>query len=519
MNKFLGIVLIVLLQLGVLHKMNAQYSLEWQKSYGGLSTDIGHKIKATNDGGYIVSGFTKSDDTDVNNHFGEGDYWVFKIDSIGMIEWESNYGGSDSDNKCEIELTNDGGYIIAGDSGSMDFDVSINKGQQDIWVVKIDSLGIIQWERSFGGTDQEIFGSISQTDDDGYLLVGYSRSIDGDLDNSVQGDDYWVLKLDHAGNIEWKNNYGGSKSDLANKGIQTIDGNFLIVGWSTSNDGDISNINGGSDIWLIKLNQDGVLLWSKNYGGADYDVATSIIELEDGSSIIVGWSDKEYEESIIDHDYFIIKVDQEGNKLWEKKFGGSDGDLAFDVTFNDNKELIIVGRSNSSDGQVKENYGRDDILIIVLDFMGNLKWDTTIGGTGMDRALSVECTSDSGFILTGLTYSTDFDVTDDKGEADAWVVKFRSDRNSDHIIQDEIGSSNICSSRLYPNPTKNKVFFSNLKIDTEYKAKVYDSLGRLMLSSEVTDFLDISCLVSGHYIVQLNSSHCESFDKLLVVNE
>ncbi|MBK7887449.1 MAG: hypothetical protein IPJ86_09135 [Bacteroidetes bacterium] len=213
--------------------------IEWQRTIGGSSGDILLSIKQTNDGGYILGGFSESNISgDKSEISWFGDYWMVKTDSLGNIQWQNTIGGNSLDFLTSISQTSDGGYILGGysESNISRDKTEINIGGSDYWIVKTDSLGIIQWQNTIGGTSDDFLKSIQQTTDGGYILGGYSESnFSGDkTENSIGYQDYWVVKTDSIGNIQWQNTIGGDNYDELYTIQQTTDGGYILGGWSQS---------------------------------------------------------------------------------------------------------------------------------------------------------------------------------------------------------------------------------------------------------------------------------------------
>ena len=267
--------------------------IEWQATYGGSDFEDTNCIKQTNDGGYVIFGSSSSTDGDVSINYGNSDCWVVKVDNLGIIEWEKSYGGSLSEYARSIALTNDGGYIFTGYTYSNDGDVTINNGGADCWVVKLDENGNIEWESSFGGSGPDIGASILQSSDGGFILAGDSRSNDGDISNHhgpASTSDLWVIKMDNIGNLEWESSYGGTLDDEAKDIKQTIDGGYIVIGHSFSNNFDVSTNQGLSDFWLLKLNPEGEIEWENSCGGSEEDYGQSCLQTQDNGFIICGWT-------------------------------------------------------------------------------------------------------------------------------------------------------------------------------------------------------------------------------------
>ena len=256
---------ILLATLFALNFAKAQPSTQWQKSLGGTNNDQAYSIQQTTDGGYIVAGWSSSIDGDVTGNHGGNDYWVVKLNSSGTIAWQKSFGGSNDDYAYSIQQTNDGGYIVAGWSRSNDGDVTGHYGTTnyyDYWVVKLNSTGTIEWQKSLGGSDHDYAYSIWQTTDGGYIVTGRSYSNDGDVTGNHGGDDYWVVKLNSTGTIAWQKSLGGTNNDQAYSIQQTNDGGYIVAGRSYSNDENVTGHHGTAnyyDYWVVKLNSTGTI--------------------------------------------------------------------------------------------------------------------------------------------------------------------------------------------------------------------------------------------------------------------
>jgi len=194
--------------------INAQPTIQWQKSLGGPSTDKALCIQQTTDGGYIAVGYSNSANGDVTGYHGGTDGWIIKIDALGILQWQKALGGSGYDAIQSIQQTSDSGYIVAGLTLSNDGDVNGNHGSYDYWIIKLNSNGVIQWQKTLGGTDSEKATSIKQTSDGGYIIAGFTLSNNGDVSgNHGNGNyDYWIVKLYSNGSIQWQKSLGGTNS-------------------------------------------------------------------------------------------------------------------------------------------------------------------------------------------------------------------------------------------------------------------------------------------------------------------
>lgn len=420
----------------------AAQEIEWEKSYGGSGRDWARDIQQTNDGGYIVAGSSNSKDGDVTGNHGKYDFWIVKLNPEGNIVWQKSLGGSNNDCAYSVQQTTDGGYIVAGVSDSNDGDVGQNRGRSDGWVVKLDGNGEIKWQKTYGGSALDWISDIRQTEDGGYIFTGSSHSDDGDASGN-HGRDYgffkldpsrdcWVVKLDSEGEILWGKMYGGSKDEGGQAIKQTKDGGYIVAAVSNSSDGDLKNFKEGEshDFWIIKLDATGNIDWQKLFGGSKIDIANSIQQTMDNGYIVAGYTvsndgDVSLKHGV--HDYWIIKLDVDGDLMWQRTLGGKRFQWATNVQQTIDGDYIIAGYSDSIDGDVTGNHGHDDYWIVKLNTEGGIVWEKSLGGSGYDEAYSLQKTSDGGYIIAGSSDSRDGDVSGNHDSLDFWIIKMPSE--------------------------------------------------------------------------------------------
>jgi hypothetical protein len=337
-------------------------AIEWQRSLGSTTDDHAHSIRQTSDGGYIVAGDAGGNNGDVSGfHGGLADAWVVKLDGNGVLQWQRPLGGPGGESGQSVQQTNDGGYIMAGSSNSNGGDVTGNHGADDAWVVKLDATGTLQWQRSLGGSAADYAYSIQQTNEGGYILAGGSRSTDGDATGNHGSTDCWVVKLDMGGDLQWQQSLGGTGYEDAYSIQQTSDGGYVMAGQTSSSDGDISGYHGGIDCWAVKLDGSGNLQWQKALGGSSEEEAFSIEQTEDGGYVMAGSthsSDGDVSDGqAFDEAQWIVKLDGNGGIQWQKVLGGSDQDYARDVHELGGGGYIVAGWTQSEDGQVSGYHG------------------------------------------------------------------------------------------------------------------------------------------------------------------
>ncbi len=420
--------------------------IQWQKCFGGSSNETAYDIRQTSDGGFIVAGGSESNDGNVSGNHGLMDFWVIKINETGHIQWQKSLGGDTTDFALAIRQTTDGGYIVTGCSLSNDGEITGNHGYFDYWVVKLNDTGAIQWQKSLGGDTLDYASAIKQTTDGGYIVSGYSVSNNGNISGNHGGYDYWIVKLNDTGAIQWQKSLGGSNSDKATAIQQTADGGYIVAGTSQSNDGDVTVNHGGVDYWIVKLNGTGVIQWQKSLGGSNYDEATAIQQTSDGGYIIAGQSNSNDGDVSGNHgsfDYWIVKINDTGAIQWQKSIGGSSVDWAYSIQQTTDGGYVVAGSSYSNNGDVTGNHGSFDYWIVKLNDTGAIQWQKSLGGSLQDNATSIQQTTDGAYIIGGVSYSNDGDVTASHGNGDFWIVKLTCIVNPGIITGDSI----ICKGR------------------------------------------------------------------------
>ncbi|HRB53401.1 MAG TPA: T9SS type A sorting domain-containing protein [Bacteroidia bacterium] len=476
--------------------------IEWQNTIGGNYTDQLYSIQQTTDGGYILGGWSESyisgDKTE--NSFGGSDYWVVKLDSIGNIQWQNTIGGNSGDGLYSVQQTTDGGYILGGVSTSnISGDKTENsQGYIDYWVVKLDASGNIQWQNTIGGNSDDYLTSIQQTTDGGYILGGWSNSnISGDKTENSQGDyDYWVLKLDPTGNIQWQNTIGGSINDQLYSIQQTIDGGYILGGWSNSNiSGDKTENSQGTDYWVVKLDASGNIQWQNTIGGSFLDYLNCMQQTSDGGFILAGSSQSgisgdKTEDSQGGSDYWVVKLDAFGNIQWQNSIGGNSDDYLTSIQQTIDGGYILGGYSNSGiSGDKTENYqGLYDYWVVKLDATGNIQWQNTIGGNSWDELISIQQTNDGGYILGGHSSSgISGDKTENsQGDYDYWVVKLTN-------------KISLINGKIYIDANSNTIQDSN-EINLPNRMITEQNTGRIAFSEQNGNY-NVSVLDTGNFTV------------------
>ncbi len=496
-----------------LTSLSSQPTIQWQRSLGGSSVEEAASVQQTSDGGYIVAGLARSNNGDVSGIHGETDFWIIKLNDTGQIQWQKALGGTSYDVAYSVQQTNDEGYIVAGKTLSNDGDVSGNHGDYDVWVVKLNNNGIIEWQKTLGGTGEDVAQSIRQTHEGGYVLAGWSYSSDGDVIGNT-GFHFWIVKLNNLGTLEWQNSFGGSSGEMAHSIVQTHDGGYIVAGETYSNDGDVSGSHGDSEFWVVKISNIGEIEWQKTLGGCCIEQAFSIAQTNEGGYIVVGTTGS-YNSGQVSGGYgffdcWVVKLNEFGDIQWQKALGGNAEDYGRYIQQTSDQGYIVIGTTYSTDGDVTQNDGGVDYWIVKLDNFGQIQWQKTLGGSDTEIASSVQQTSDGGYILSGYTHSNDGDVSGFHGSRDGWVVKLSP-------LSSPTSSPPSIPLEIYPNPASKSI---SLKIPTEESSitvTISDLLGRVVNQQTISNQdlgsgeIDIAALTNGFFFLTATTPSGEVF--------
>jgi hypothetical protein len=363
----------------MLDSMPESASITFEKTFGGAKTDEAESVVLSADGGFVLAGCTTSE---IN---GKVDVYIVKIDFRGDLKWEKAFGGSQGDFAHCVIRASDGGYVLAGGTGSM------GKGDFDFYVLKVDSRRNLQWERNFGSVGDDIANSAIISPDDGVIVVGYSL-----------GRGVLLLKIGSQGDLQWERNYFGLYKAWGNSIVLTSDSGYVVAGSTES-----AGVE-GSDVYLFKIDSNGNLEWEKTFGGSGRDFAKDVALTSDGGYIVTGVIASP---KAGDFDACLLKVDSGGNLQWEKKYGGSSNDWGNSVALTSDGGYIVGGVTES------KGAGGRDFYLVKTDSLGNLEWEKTFGGSREEFLTSIRTTLDGGYILAGWTESFG------RGESDIYLIK------------------------------------------------------------------------------------------------
>jgi hypothetical protein len=366
-------------------------SLSFCKAIGGPENEWGESLIQTSDGGYAIAGYT------ISFGAGSGDVYVVKLDANGNLQWTKTIGGKDWDEGHSLIQTSDGGYAIAGSTKSF------GSGGYDVYVVKLDANGNLQWTKTIGGHETEKGYSLIQTSDGGYAIAGVTSSFGAGLG------DVYLVKLDAKGNLQWTKTIGGLNGEIGFSLIQTSNGGYAIAGYTESFGA------GKVDVYVVKLDANGNLQWTKTIGGPAIEAGNSLIQTSDGGYAIAGFTESFGAGKV---DVYVVKLDANGNLQWTKTIGGKDWDEGHSLIQTSDGGYAIAGYT------ISFGAGEKDVYVVKLDANGNLQWTKTIGGPESEEGNSLIQTSDGSYAIAGFTESFG------AGEKDVYVVKLDKNGNA-----------------------------------------------------------------------------------------
>ena len=386
--------------------INSKAQITFNEAIGGPSTDQAISAEVTTDGGYIIVGWTKS--------FGAGDWDIYlvKTNSTGTIEWSKTYGGPGEEVDCFVHQTYDGGYIITART------TSFNVASADVYLIKTNVTGDIIWTKTVGGSSWDEGHSNFQTQDSGYVHVGFTQSF------GAGNHECYLIRSDKNGSTLWTKSFGGAGVDNGHLVIQAIDGGYIFLGETNSFGA------GGFDYYLVKTDTSGNFEWSKTYGGAGDDHGWDIKVTNDSCYILAGYTNSF---GAGGNDVFLIKINRNGDIIWSRTYGNSLDETGLAIRQTIDGGFVVAGESSA--------IGSDsaDVYIVKLDKDGIPEWASTFGGNGDDGSQSIQQTADKGYFISGYTNSFG------QGDWDFYLIKTDS---SGHTATCNLGRPEVLLSNV-----------------------------------------------------------------------
>ncbi len=479
---FTILILIILLSAFVYAQIGPPDTL-WTRRYKDGYQAAGYDVQQTSDGGFIFTGPT--------TRYGQllNDVYLVKTDADGDTIWTRTFGGNDSDTGYGIDITYDSGFIIVGNTWSFGI------GGSDIYLIRTDSNGDTLWTRTLGGLENDYGYCVRQTDDDGYIITGYTVTLSPMVLYLI------LIKTDAEGDTLW--HYTDVGGTVGASVEQTTDSGFIVAGGTTEFSQD------DNDVYLLKMNANGDTTWKKAYGGNGDDCAYDVEQTNDGGYIVVGgiWNGGNGR-----GDIYLIKTDSNGDSIWTRFYGGIDDENGYSVTQTQDGGYIITGRTQSFGA------GHDDVYIIKTDSYGDTVWTKILGGPEGDKGRCVQQTFDGGYIIVGDSKPPGSPY------ADAWLIRLAA----------EAGVENHPSTQPlkftlhppYPNPFNQRtVARFELRVASYVNLEVYDVWGRVVenlvsgyyIPGAHRVWFDGGDLSSGVYLVRLKAGGYSQAQKILLL--
>ncbi len=353
-------------------KTDEEGDIEWDQVYGGKDADLAYALIQTTDGGFALAGTTFYNELSPADHL--SDIWLIKMDGNGSVQWNQTYGDTPRNSAYTLIQTVDGGFALAGGRN------------YDMWLVKIDRNGSVQWHKVYGGVKKETAYALVQTTDGGFALAGTTSSY------GAGGDDIWLVKTNTSGEIQWQKTYGSIYDDFTSTLIQTDDGNIVLAGNIAS------PTSASHSTYLVKINSNGVMKWNQTYNISQYSLNYALIQTNDNGFGLAGWILPSLPITVGEEMWF-VKTDSNGNVQWNQTYGGMDGDIAYSLIQTKDGGFALAGSTRS--------YGasRQNMWLVKTDSTGVILWNQSFGGTQKDYARALLQTADGGFVLLGTTES------------------------------------------------------------------------------------------------------------------
>lgn len=455
--------------------------IKWARNYGGSGVDKAESMVVTADGGFVVAGWSLSQDIAGSSGKGLRDAFLVRMDASGNPEWERLYGGSANDAAYTVYSHPGGGCVFAGSTRSTDGDVLANSGLADVWVVRVDDGGDVVWSRAFGGSGVDEARAVIVTEDGGCMVVGYTES--GNVPGFRGGRDAWVIKVDANGVLEWQRTFGGTRIDEAASVIVAKDGGYVFAGYTNSTDGGVARTGDQYDAWIVKLDAVGNIEWQKSYGGSDADKSVSIAYSHADGYVIAGESsssDGDIGTANPGESAWIFAINSTGDLEWSILHGNVPG-TAKSVAPVEGRGYLVAAYNWFDNSQGTDYLDRYVYRVTRLNGTGLVDWSKQFGGGRNDEACSGIGTFDRGFIIAGTSESIDGDVTSPFGLGDIWITRLtaaptplQSDTSDAFfsIVEPRFDISDLDIGKCHVGATKDTIVVAYLRNDNSYPINI-----------------------------------------------
>jgi hypothetical protein len=506
-------------------------AIQWETSLGTDSTDNIVSTMVDQHGHIYLLGYSEQWGINGDKSYAKGDLdiWLMKLDANGQKLWDTVYGGSGTDAAIRA-IEHDGEILINGATTSKDGDISdtIGKGGHfDAWLLKIDANGKKIWDKRIG-TSGSTGGKIIRVQN-GYIWYSGTLVVDGDRSIPITyGDWLWVVKLNNNGVKQWERSFGINPqanlipADL----IPTNDGGSLLINYTKAGIGGdkTDTARGGYDMWLIKLDANGQKMWDVTLGNPNDDLVNAmstppVVQCPDGTYIYAnnsfGGNGGDKTSGYIDGgDIWVVKLDANGQKLWDKTIGTNQIDFVGGIAATVDNGIIIASRAEgpANHDKSEDSKGESDMWLIRMDANGNILWDKIIGGDKHDGAYSIVNLGSNGTVVVGASYSG---ISGDKssanrGYSDLWVVKLGPEQVNG--IDETAHYPQLFNA--YPNPVRGHIQFTQTA-----DVQIISLDGKRLLSAQEVDQVSVAHLSSGVYLLQYKAPNSSIWQSVQMMKE
>ncbi len=510
-----------------------QHEIVFQQCYGGADVDAVKSLKQIING-KIIFGSTHSINGDISFNHGRNDLWLFKTDSVGTVLWENTYGGSDHEWSVNMLQTEHNGYLLFGSTFSDDGDVTGLHGGGDFWLVRTDSLGNLLWQKCLGGSNNDRPEQMIPAHGGGYIGIGSTCSVDGDISHLYGAWDAWVVRISESGELLWEKTYGGTGQDYGSSITATTDGGYMLGATISSTTGyvncELTGLNDICDASLIKIDSLGEIEWQQCYGGSDYDALIHIKQTTEGGYVFMATTRSTDGDVSGFHgpggdgnksDLWIVKLNAQGIIEWQRCLGGYENEQPGFLAQHPDGGYLVGGNSNSTDGDINCNEslpGTYTGWLVKLDASGEIAWQRCLGSQVNNSLTAIHILGQEHYLIGGGTRANGGDVDCDlKGQTDIWLVELMDTLTS---LQAAVPATTPFIAAK-PNPATTQTWLQLPESTALAKAQItlYSTSGMLLYKAKPSSRfhrIDVANLPKGLYLLRLWDGKSWMTDRLVV---
>lgn len=470
-----------------------QSMVHWQKSLGAQGEDALNDMVKDSDNNFYVVGSTQTAGSQTV------DILISKFSASGIEIWSKTIGESGDDRGIAIELINNQPFVLASSTSSTGIFAG-NHGREDIYLIRLNASGNLLGSSHYGGNFADIPTDLSKTASGDLLIAAHSKSTEGFFDINKGQNDMWIVRVNDHGDLIWKRNYGGMDEDFSTNVHELPNGEIVFSGHSASFDGDISVNYGDFDLSLFKLTSNGAILWERNYGGQQSEISIDLLINEEGHIFMAGNTQSlsfDVSKNAGFSDAWVLEINAlNGAILWEATHGSEFSDYATSLKMGANNQLYLMGTTNAPMFHGEQSNGNEDAWLAHVNSPESINHLALFGGDGFESVCNFCVNSDGSILMIGTSNSQNDLFSTNKGKSDGWISKLELNTQNSNLVE---------AVSAHPNPTSGMVYLNHLQTSDEII--VYNSMGQIVESFQATAFtqvLDLRNVTSGVYLVKVN---------------